>query len=159
MTELLPYEQWPDDPFQMQYQAEAALGQALVANLKGRRQFIKRNVAALAPTLTEAELEAIVTEAAFSGIYALLMVLDGVASTDVDAEHGIEWTLQARILKHSAHPGLVEVATESGDSVTLGSFRPAATERVETIEVVPDGDGLCHAFHEWKRVLATESHP
>ena len=159
MTELLPYEQWPDDPFQRQYQAEAALGQALVANLKGRRQFIKRNVAALAPTLTEAELEAIVTEAAFSGIYALLMVLDGVASTDVDAEHGIEWALQARILERGVRPDPAEVQTETGDSVTLSSFHPAGTERLETIEVVPDGDGLCHAFHEWKRVLATESHP
>ena len=150
VSKLLPYDQWPDDPFQRMYQAEAALGQALVVSLKGQRQFIRMKFAALAPTLTEAELEALVTEAAFSGIYALLMVLDGVAGTGIDAEHGIEWALQARILKYGAHSDPVEVAMESGDSVTLSSFRPAGTERTNTVEVVPNGDGLCYAFHEWK---------
>ena len=159
MSKLLPYEQWPDDPFQRMYQAEAALGQALVANLKGQRQFIRLNFAALAPTLTEAELEALVTEAAFSGIYALLMVLDGVAGTDVDAEHGIEWALQARILKYGAHSDPVKVAAESGGSVTLSSFRPAGTERINTVEVVPDGDGLCYAFHEWKEANDDNNQP
>lgn len=120
----MPYDQWPNDSYQRQYQAEDALGQALAANLNGQLQFIRKNCMAIAPTLTEAEAELLAREDAFSGVYALLMVLDGVAGTGIDANHGIAWALQARILKYGNQSNSVEVSMETGNSVTLSSFAP-----------------------------------
>lgn len=128
MSETLPFDQWPSDHFERTYQAEDALGTAFVTSLKMQMQFIKQKCAALAPELTDNELEAVVQEAAFGGVYAFLMVLDGVAGTSVDVEHGIEWKVQARILHYSGQSQSVEVPMESGDSMTLSSFRPNKTE-------------------------------
>jgi|GEM_PF-4434554 len=151
MTEPQPFDQWPDDHFERTYLIEDALGRAFAANLEGQMQFIKKKCAALAPALADAELEAVAREAAFNGVYALLMVLDGVADTPIDAEHGIEWSLQARILQYAGEARSIEVPTEASGSVKLSSFRPGKTERIETVKVIPDGDGLCYAYHGWKK--------
>ena len=151
MTEAQPFDQWPSDHFERTYRTEDALGHAFVANLEMQMPHIKRKCAALAPALADAELEAVVREAAYHSVYALLMVLDGVAGTPIDAEHGIEWSLQARILQYAGEAQSVEIPTESGGSVKLSSFRPSKTERIETVKVIPDGDGLCYAYHGWKK--------
>lgn len=150
MHETLPYDQWPTDPFQRSYEVENALGSAFMANLEGQLQFIKKNCATIAPGLSDTELQAVAREAALGGVYALLMVLDGVANTPIDAKHGIEWKVQARILNYGGESQSVEVPMESGGSMTLSSFRPNKTKCVETVEVLPDGDGLCYAYHAWK---------
>ena len=150
MNETLPFDQWPTDPFQRGYEAEDALGKALTDNLKGQMQFIKKKCDVIAPALAGNELDAVIKEAAFGGIYALLMVLDGVAPTSIDAEHGIQWSLQAQIQHYGAQTNSVEVSLEQGGKVTLSSFRPADTKQVETLKVLPEGDGLCYAFHSWK---------
>ena len=157
MSKLLPFDKWPDDHFERTYQAEDALGSAFVTNLQMQMQFIKKKCAALAPAISEGELESVVVEAAFGGMYALLMVLDGVAETSIDAEHGIEWSAQARILRYGGEIQSVQVPVQAGGSVTLGSFRPNKTEYVETVEVLPKGDGLCYAYHRWKEDYKTNS--
>ena len=135
MSETLPFDHWPSDHFEKTYQAEDALGTAFVTSLKMQMQFIKKKCAALAPELTNNELESVVQEAAFGGVYALLMVLDGGESQSV------------------------EVPMESGSSITLSSFRPNKTECVETVEVLPGGDGLCYAYHAWKDTYNSDKQP
>ncbi len=154
MREPLPFDRWPEDHFERTYQAEDALGTALAAGLKEQMPFMRRKCAALAPALAEAELEAVVREAAFGGIYALLMVLDGVARTPIDGEHGITWAVQAKILHSSGETQSLEVPLASGGSMALSPFRPSKTECVETVEVLPNGDGLCYASHGWKEAFS-----
>ena len=84
------------------------------------------------------------------------MVLDGVANSPIDADHGIEWKLQARILRYGGESQVAEVPMEAGGSVILSSFRPNKTECVETVEVLPDGDGLCYAYHAWKEAYNSD---
>ena len=159
MIDPLPYNQWSNDPCQRQYEAERVFGRALMKNLAYQLKINSNKYAALAPSIPISELEALAKKAAMDGIYAVMMLLDGVASSPIDNQHGIEWVLQARIQKHGDSTRTVQVPIETGRSITLHSFRPTGTESVETIELMPDGDGLCYAFHEWKETHDNHNQP
>lgn len=159
MVDPLPYSQWPDDTYNRQYQAERVFGRALLKTLAQQLFIHGKDYAALAPSALAAEVEALARKASLDGIYAVMMLLDGVASSPIDAQHGVEWALQARVEKYGSPTEGVEVPMETGGSVTLRPFRPAGTERIETIEVVPDGDGLCYAFHGWKEGRDDDNQP
>lgn len=159
MIDPLPYSQWPDDTYSRQYEAERVFGRALMKNLADQLRINSKSYAALVPSLPAAEVEAFARKAALDGIYAVMMLLDGVANSPIDAQHGIEWVLQARIQKRGDTIKTSEVPMETRGSVPLNPFRPAGTELVETVEVVPDGDGLCYAFHEWKEVHDDNNEP
>ena len=150
MIDPLPYSQWPDDTYGRQYQVERVFGRALMKNLAQQLHIGNKGYVALAPSVPAAEVEALAQRAALDGIYAVMMLLDGVAGSSIDSGHGVEWVLQARIQKYGDPTKTVEVPMETGGSVTLRPFRSTGTECVETVGVVPDGDGLCYAFHEWK---------
>ena len=159
MIDPLLYSQWPDDTFGRQSQAERVFGRALLKTLAQQLSLHGKDYAALAPSAPAEEVEALARAASFDGIYAVMMLLDGVASSPIDAQHGVEWVLQARVEKYGSPTDGAEVPTEAGGGVTLRPFRPAGTERLEIIEVVPDGDGLCYAFHEWHQSSGNQSHP
>ncbi len=159
MIDPLPYNQWSDDPYQRKYEAERVLGRALMKNLAYRLKINRDNYAALASSIPTTELAALAKKAAMDGIYAVMMLLDGVAGSPIDNQHGIEWVLQARIQKYGGSTRTIQVPMETEGSVTLHSFRPDGTESVETIELIPDGDGLCYAFHEWKETHDNHNQP
>jgi hypothetical protein len=70
------------------------------------------------------ETRAIATQAVLDALYGVMMVLEGITPNDVDAHHRIQYVLSARVRK-----------------------RQEGT--VETIELSPEGDGLCMGFHRW----------
>jgi hypothetical protein len=62
-----------------------------------------------------------------------MMLLDGVASSDIDNSHSIEYALQCRIFGPDPE----------------GSRKAKV---LETIELGPESDGLCGSYHGWLHI-------
>jgi hypothetical protein len=73
------------------------------------------------PEATSEAVRAVAKQAVLDALYGVMTVLEG--SPSIDADHRIQYVLSARIRR---------------GSTTL-----------ETIELSPDGDGLCMGFHSW----------
>ncbi len=144
------YAEWANEPDARRHAAEDALGQHIMQSLQCIMQVHARQYAALIPSASPEEIQSLARKAALDGIYAMVMLLDGVASSSLDENHGVEYSLSARILEFKVKSTEVKVELpQSEDRVVLKSFRPSETENVETIELTPEGDGLCYAFHRW----------
>jgi len=75
------------------------------------------------PANISAEARASAMEAIRTTIYAVMQLFDGIFVNSIDDEHRAEYVLQMRVRTKQAI--------------------------LETIELAPDGDGLCMAFHGW----------
>jgi putative AlgH/UPF0301 family transcriptional regulator len=80
-------------------------------------------LATIPPTVSE-ETRAAAVEAVHVAIGGMLQLLDGIFRNQIDERHRIEYALTARIIEDN-------------------------TKVVETVELAPDGDGLCMGFAGW----------
>jgi len=71
------------------------------------------------------EARAVAGEAVLNALYGVMMVLEGIPRNYIDTDHRIEYVLTARI--RDRHQG----------------------NTLETVELSPDGDGLCMGYHGW----------
>lgn len=149
MEDALPYDQWPVEQEPRQYAAEDVFGRHLMQSLENLLHVTTHRHTEMIQTAPMEEVQALARKAAMDGVYAVMMLLDGVASSSIDDNHYIEYRLTARIMEFDGPIATVEVPLEEDKSVTLSSFRPAKRKCVETIELTA-GDGLCYAFHNWK---------
>jgi hypothetical protein len=65
-------------------------------------------------------------KAALDAIYGMMMLLDGIPTNDIDADHRVVYALEARV-----------------------TDRRSGWEPIEHFELAPDGDGLCIGYHGW----------
>lgn len=149
MNDAVLYEQWSVEQDARQYAAEDVFGRHLMQSLENLLHVTAPRYTEMIQTAPAEAVQALARKAALDGVYAVMMLLDGVASSPIDDSHDIEYRLTARILEFEGPIATVEVPLEEDKSVTLSSFRPAKSECVETIELTA-GDGLCYAFHNWK---------
>jgi hypothetical protein len=77
------------------------------------------------PESATPEAREVATQAALDAIYGMMMLLDGVADSEIDKTHRFEYLLLARVRK-------------------AGQAEP-----VEQFELAPNGDGLCMGYHGW----------
>ncbi len=113
------YDQWPTSPHSRWVQVGNTFGRHLMAAAK---EYAFDRISESVPA---ADRE-IAQRAALDAIYGMMMLLDGVADSEIDAAHRVEYVLLAHVRE----------ITESYDTV-------------EEFELAPDGDGLCIGFHGW----------
>jgi hypothetical protein len=75
------------------------------------------------PESASDEAREVAKKAALDALYGVMMVLEGITFNAIDEEHRMEYVVSARIKREG--------------------------ETLETIELSPDGDGLCMGFHRW----------
>lgn len=124
-----PYTDWEEGDDRV-YEAERALGVAISQNLEGNLPILKRRLQNAYPSVNFDELDPVLREAAWSGVYYVMMVLDGIAPSSIDEDAIIAWRVDGKIY---------QIADES-------------KEPAETINILPKGDGLCYAFHDWHNI-------
>lgn len=97
------------------------------ANIFGAQLFTtarEEQISNLSESLTERE-RTIAVESIDNTLYAVLMMLDGVADLKLDSKHSTEYSLMQRVFDEES-------------------------KLVSEIELAPNGDGLCMGFHDWK---------
>jgi hypothetical protein len=118
MAKPLPYSDWPPEPHGRWIAAGNAFGSHLVA--AALEYAIERIPGTAEPVVRE-----LATKAARDAVYGALMLLDGVAASDLGPDAYAEYVRRCRVLSR------------------------ASEEVVEEFELAPDGDGLCMGFHGW----------
>ena len=118
MAEALPYPEWPREPARRWVAAADAFGAHLVTAA------IEYAVSRIPGTADPAARE-LAVKAARDAVYGAMMLLDGVASSDLGPDARAEYVLRSRVRSRAS--GAV----------------------VEEFEMAPDGDGLCMGFHGW----------
>jgi hypothetical protein len=114
-----PYAKWSKDPPSRWVDAGNTFGRHLMTSA---RDYAFGRI----PQGTSAKTREVAEKAALDAIYGMMMLLDGIPRNDIDANHRIEYALEARIIDR-----------RSGD------------EPVERFELAPEGDGLCIGYHGW----------
>ena len=118
MEHPLSYLSWPADEHARWIRAGHTFGRHLMA--AARDYAISR----MSKTMTLEERR-VAEKAALDAIYGMMMLLDGVANSDLDKDHVVQYVLSAQVIDN-------------------GSKVP-----VEEFELAPNGDGLCMGFHAW----------
>ena len=118
MAEALPYSEWPREPHRRWVAAGNAFGAHLVAAA------IDYAVGRI-PAGADSAARELAAKAARDAVYGAMMLLDGVASSDLGRDGRVQYVLLSRVLARSS--GAV----------------------VEEVELAPGGDGLCMGFHGW----------
>ena len=118
MAEGLPYSEWPREPHRRWIAAGNAFGAHLVAAA------IEYAVDRI-PAGADAAARALAAKAARDAVYGAMMLLDGVAASDLGPDARAEYVLLSRVRSR------------------------ASGEVAEEFELAPDGDGLCMGFHGW----------
>ena len=113
------YSEWPTNPRTRWVQAGNTFGRHL---MDAAKEYAFDRI----PKSIPAADREIVQRAALDAIYGMMMLLDGVADSEIDEAHRIEYVLLARVREIS----------ESYDAI-------------EEFELAPEGDGLCIGFHGW----------
>jgi hypothetical protein len=113
-----PYTDWPAETHARWIAAANTCGHHLMT---AARDYALQRV----PATASREACELVQKAALDAIYGMMMLFDGMASTEVGPDYRVEYVLLSRIR-----------STES-DAV------------LEQIELTPDGDGLCMGYHGW----------
>jgi hypothetical protein len=127
----LPYEEWPTDEYARRFAVEDIFGRHLSAQVDRALGGDLKRYAPLCPSAPTEEVRQVARKAMLDGIYAVMMLLDGVASSEIDESHVIGYALTCQILERTSIDGKTK------------------NECVETIELGPESDGLCGSFHGW----------
>lgn len=146
MKPIPSYAEWPADEDSRRYLAEDVLGLTLREQMQAQLKGLRSKYREIAPGLSEEQCDKLAFEAGRSALYAMMMVLDGITSNRIDAEHGVQYALVARVRHFGGEFRKVPV---EGTDIVLTSAASSKTETVEEIEIVPSGDGLCYAIHGW----------
>ena len=83
------------------------------------------------PADASEETQAVAKDAAFYALYGVMMLLDGITKNEIDPDHRATYVLSLQVRD------------------TTGAV-------VKTVELAPDGDGLCMGIHAW---MADEFEP
>jgi hypothetical protein len=118
MTDPTPYDSWPDDRHARWVRMGHCFGRHV---MRAARDYAFGRI----PTTMSVEQRRIAERAALDAIYGVMMLLDGVANSDIDHDHCAEYVLIACVRRNGKGP------------------------TVEQFELAPDGDGLCMGFHAW----------
>ncbi|MGL4465769.1 MAG: hypothetical protein ACRC1K_26760 [Planctomycetia bacterium] len=115
---MLPYSEWPCEPHRRWIAAGNAFGAHLI--VAAVEYAIDR-----IPADADSAARDMAAMAARDAAYGAMMLLDGLASSDLGPDFRAEYVLTCRVRS-----------------------RPSC-EVVEAFELAPDGDGLCMGFHGW----------
>lgn len=114
---LRPYSKWSTDEHSRWIDCAHTFGIHLMQAARDEA------ISAIPADATERERQ-LATKAAFDALYGVAQLLDGVADSDIDDDHRIEYALHARV-------------------------RDSEWNEIESIELDPDGDGICMGIHGW----------
>jgi hypothetical protein len=123
-----PYDAWPENKDDRWIHAGHTFGMHLMENVRDEAlEQIPRNASKNARRIAE--------EAVFNTMYAFMQVFDGIVATAIDDKYQAQYVLNSRIV----------------------SWDDDGPTTHETIELAPDGDGLCPGIHGWvKREFWTD---
>ena len=121
MTRPIPYDKWPAKKRKRELIVEHWFGRDLMASA---RDYAWERIS---PTASR-KARNLAQKAALDAIYGVMMLLDGVTSTRIDASHAVQYLLLGRVIELN---------------------KPDGADVLEQYEIAPGGDGLCMGFHGW----------